>query len=284
MFRIKENRSTYFEVLKWASSFLEKNNQSSFAAEWLLRERLGWTKTELITHYHQPMPSAEIKQFETDINQFHEGRPMQQIVGHEWFYGRKFRVTEHTLIPRPETEEWLDRVLKVLPDRPLKVLDIGTGTGVIALTVKLERPLDTVTATDISVEALEVAQKNAELLSADVRFLKGSVFEPVAGEVFDVIISNPPYISHEEISLMDESVLKYEPKSALFAENEGLAIYEEIAKNVSAYLVAPGYAFFEIGFAQGEKVADLFEKALPKAKVEIWQDMNGLDRVIAVFR
>lgn len=284
MFRIEQNQPTYSEVLKRASSFLEKNGQSAFAAEWLLRERLMWSKTDLVTHFRQEIPVKQIKQFEKDINEFHHGKPMQHIIGHDWFYNRRFSVNEHTLIPRPETEEWLDRVLQILPDHPLTVLDIGTGTGIIALTVKSERPKDEVTATDISFEALQVAQKNARDLGVEVRFLEGSVFEPVAGERFDVVISNPPYIGEEEIKWMDQSVLEHEPKSALFAENEGLAIYEEIAENMTKFLAENGMAFFEIGFRQGAKVAELFRKYLPNATIEVWQDFSGLDRVVAVIR
>lgn len=283
MVGLPENQTTYVEVLKWASSFLEQNGQSGFAAEWLLRERCGWTKTELINHYRQQMPEDQRRQFEKDLTAFHQGQPMQHIIGHDWFYDRRFLVNEHTLIPRPETEEWLDRVLKILPDHPLTVLDIGTGTGVIALTVKLERPLAEVTATDISEEALRLAAENATELGAEVRFVQGSVFDPVAGERFDVIISNPPYISEKEIELMDQSVLDFEPESALFAENDGLAIYEIIAQKITRHLAPTGMAFFEIGFAQGKQVAAIFQQALPKARIEIWQDFNQLDRVVAVF-
>src|SRR5699024_1901604 len=136
------------------------------------------------------------KQFEADLAEFMAGKPMQQVIGHTWFYDRKFKVTKDTLIPRPETEEWIDRVLKLLPaDRAFDVLDIGTGTGVLAITMQLERPNDTVLATDISPEALQVAQKNNQLLEGDVSFRLGSLFEPVKDQRFDVILCNPPYIS-----------------------------------------------------------------------------------------
>ncbi len=280
---MSDTQATYFEVLKRASSFLEENNLSSFAAEWLLRERLEWSKTDLVKHYREPMTTAEIIAFTADVNQFYYGKPMQQIIGHDWFYNRKFIVNEHTLIPRPETEEWLDRVLKLLPNRPLKVLDIGTGTGVLAITHKLERPADDVTAVDISVEALKVAQQNAERLKAAVDFKKSDLFQALEGERYDLILSNPPYISESEIDLMDESVLKYEPKEALFAENEGLAIYEALALNIADYLTKKSSIFLENGYAQGEKVAAIFQTVLPDAKIEVWQDFNGLDRVVAIY-
>ena len=155
---------TYYEVLKRASSFLREIHHSSFVAEWLMRERLDWNKTELVINYQNIMPLAQIKQFEADFKAFLEGLPMQQIIGHEWFYNRKFKVTKDTLIPRPETEEWLERVLSILPKGPLDIVDIGTGIGVLGVTIKCERPENNVTITDISEDALLVAKENAETL------------------------------------------------------------------------------------------------------------------------
>ena len=273
---------TYYEVLDRASSFLSELNHSSFVAEWLMRERLDWSKTELVMQYRNVMPVSELKQFERDFEQFLKGLPMQQIIGHEWFYNRKFKVTEDTLIPRPETEEWLEQVLTDLPQEPLTVVDIGTGTGIIGLTVKLERPADDVTITDISKEALDVAKENAQVLGAEVTAELGDLFEPLVGKKFDAIISNPPYISEAEINVMDQSVLDYEPKSALFADEDGLAIYKRMAESIEKYLKPNGRIYLEIGYQQGDSVSRLFKNAFPDAKVTIWQDFNQLDRVVAV--
>ena len=273
---------TYYEVLDRASSFLRELNHSSFVAEWLMRERLDWSKTELVMQYRNVMPVSELKQFERDFEEFLKGLPMQQIIGHEWFYNRKFKVTEDTLIPRPETEEWLEQVLTDLPQEPLTVVDIGTGTGIIGLTVKLERPADDVTITDISKEALDVAKENAQVLGAEITAELGNLFEPLVGKKFDVIISNPPYISEDEINVMDQSVLDYEPKSALFADEDGLAIYKRMAESIEKYLKPNGRIYLEIGYQQGDSVSRLFKNAFPDAKVTIWQDFNQLDRVVAV--
>lgn len=273
---------TYYEVLDRASSFLSELNHSSFVAEWLMRERLDWSKTELVMQYRNVMPVSELKQFERDFEEFLKGLPMQQIIGHEWFYNRKFKVTEDTLIPRPETEEWLEQVLTDLPQEPLTVVDIGTGTGIIGLTVKLERPADDVTITDISKEALDVAKENAQVLGAEVTAELGDLFDPLVGKKFDVIISNPPYISEDEINVMDQSVLDYEPKSALFADEDGLAIYKRMAESIEKYLKPNGRIYLEIGYQQGDSVSRLFKNAFPDAKVTIWQDFNQLDRVVAV--
>lgn len=280
----KENETlTYYEVLERASSFLKEIRHSSFVAEWLMRERLDWTKTDLILNYNNEMPGESLRQFEQDFKAFLKGQPMQYIIGHEWFYNRKFKVTENTLIPRPETEEWLDRVLKELPDRKLNVLDIGTGTGVMGITLKLERPNDTVTATDISEAALKVAKENAKRLQANVSFKLGDLFDPVKEETFDLIVCNPPYIAEAEMDVMDSSVLAYEPKAALFAKEEGLANYKKIAESINEYLKPESCAFFEIGYKQGEKVSQLFKNALPEARIELWKDFNGHDRVVAVY-
>ena len=274
---------TYNEVLHRASSFLEKNNHSVFAAEWLMRERLNWTKTDLVRNFREEMPEEQAKQFKQDVKQFNDGMPMQHIIGHEWFYNRKFKVTNDTLIPRPETEEWLDRVLKMLPKKPLNVLDIGTGTGVLAITDKLERPEDVVTATDLSKEALQVASENAKALQADVTFKQGDLFAPIENETFDVVLSNPPYIGLDELNVMDQSVIDYEPKLALFAEDDGYLIYTRLADSIVNHLNPKAQIFLEIGYTQGKRVAETFKKTLPQAKIEIWKDFNGLDRVVAIF-
>lgn len=283
MFTENSSEPTYGEVLQRASSFLRDIRHSSFVAEWLMRERLGWSKTELILNYKNDMPKDQIEQFEADFKEFVEGKPMQQIIGHEWYFERKFNVTSDTLIPRPETEEWQNRVLENLSDQPLNVLDIGTGTGVLAITHQLERPNDSVIATDISPQALDVAKENAKRLEADVQFKLGHLLEPVEDEQFDLILCNPPYIGEDETKEMDQTVLDHEPKRALFAKDNGLAIYKELAESIPAYLKPRGRVFFEIGHQQGDAVTKLFDKTFPEATVECWQDFNQLDRVVAIY-
>ena len=278
-----QSKTTYREVLKWASSFLETCKREPIAAELLLKERLNWTKTDIMMHLNEEMPSDVTHQLLQDVSNHGSGMPVQQILGYGWFYERKFKVTKDTLIPRPETEEIVDNFLKgTSPDQKLTVLDIGTGSGIIGITIKKERPLFEVTATDLSSRALGVAQENAAILQAEVRFLAGDLTQPVKEETFDVIISNPPYISDDEISYMDESVLHYEPHLALFADNGGLAIYQRLAEETPAILNPGGEIFLEIGFKQGKKVQEIFQQAFPKAKVTIEKDMSGNDRLIRV--
>lgn len=272
--------ATYQEVLRWASSFLEKKGKEAYAAKWLLRERLMWTPTELALHLRKQMPENEREQFERDIRDHLKGLPVQYIVGHEWFYNRKFYVTSATLIPRPETEEWFDRYVRSLPKRPLKVADIGTGSGVLAISHKLERSQDTVIATDISEKALIVARENAKNWQAEVDFRKGDLTAPIKGEEYDVIICNPPYIGEQEQSLMDQSVLDHEPHSALFADNNGLGFYQRLAEEIPSCLKKEGQLFLEIGYQQAASISRIVQAAFPKAAVTVWQDLAGNDRVV----
>lgn len=274
---------TYREVLKWASSFLEDSGHEGVAAELLLRGRLDWTKTDFILQLNEQIPEEIKQQLIADVTQHSQGIPIQHLLGYEWFYNYRFKVTADTLIPRPETEEIVDIFLHQAPGRPLKVLDIGTGTGVIAITIKKERPQDDVTAVDLSAKALAVAKENAVALGADVQLLAGDLTVPVKDQQFDVVISNPPYIAEEEQVYMDKSVLTYEPKMALFAENHGLAIYQRLAEEIPAILKPTGQIFLEIGFRQGAAVKAIFKTAFPNADITIVKDMSGQDRLVQVL-
>ncbi|MFL2100318.1 peptide chain release factor N(5)-glutamine methyltransferase [Desemzia sp. FAM 23991] len=275
--------STYREVLKWASSFLESSGKEGIAAERLLMERQNWTRTNFVLHLHEEMPSDVKRQLLADIAEYGGGRPLQHILGYEWFYGLKFKVTHNTLIPRPETEEIVDRFLQQTKQKSsLKVLDIGTGTGAIAITIKKERPQYEVTATDLSAKALAVAKENAETNKVSVRFREGDLTHPVESEKFDVILSNPPYIGEDEKDVMDQSVLDYEPPMALFAENKGLLIYQRLATELPQLLLPNGQIYLEIGYKQGQKVKELFEQAFPNSLVRVEKDLSGHDRLLFV--
>ena len=186
------------------------------------------------------------------------------------------------MIPRPETEELVDWCLKSEPREALAVTDIGTGSGAIAISLKLERPTWQVTAVDISTAALAVARENARHLKAEVEFVTSDVLRQVT-QPQDVIISNPPYISSSEWELMDQSVREFEPKTALFAGNNGLAIYQQIALQSQTCLKPAGQIFLEIGFQQGPAVKEIFQNAFPQKKVCVKKDLLGNDRMVRVF-
>jgi release factor glutamine methyltransferase len=205
-----------------------------------------------------------------------EGRePLAYILGYREFYGRRFTVSSSVLIPRQETEILVETAIKYAKPNA-KLLDVGTGSGCIAITAKLERPDLQVTAVDISEAALEVAQQNAEDLNADIRFLNSDCFTALTGEWFDLIVSNPPYIGREE-PLMPE-VSDYEPSLALFADDHGTAFLKQLAKEGKSYLADGGILMSEIGYQQLDRTRTIFEEQ-EWTFLESAKDIAGHDRV-----
>lgn len=272
---------TYVEVLSRASSFLEAAGKEGYAIEYLFLARKNWDKTHWLMHMREEISLADEALIEKDLASLMKNIPPQYLLGYEYFFERRFKVTEDTLIPRPETEELVALCLSMNDNTPKKVVDIGTGTGAIAVSLKLERPDWEMTAVDISEGALKVAAENARNLQARISFKQSDVLSTIT-EKQDIIISNPPYISQSEWDLMDESVRTYEPKTALFAENEGLAIYQKIAAESRECLQPNGMIFLEIGFRQGQSVKGIFQTVYPEKEVTIHQDMSGNDRMVVI--
>lgn len=208
--------------------------------------------------------------------------PAQYIVGETEFADLTVAVDARALIPRPETEELVALILAENTSENLKVLDIGTGTGVIALSLAKAKPTWQVTASDISSAALELAQENAQKNNiTNVNFTLSDVFSNIS-EKYDVIVSNPPYISEKEKVDMAQNVLAYEPHLALFAADEGLAIYEKIAAGAERYLTETGKIYLEIGHLQGRSVSQLFRDQFQRKTVQVKQDLAGKDRMIRI--
>lgn len=274
---------TYFEVLKWASSFLEGHEKDVNIAEYLLLEYNQWTKTDLLMHFKQVVPKDIVDRLSRDLEKISQDYPPQYLIGSCEFYGERFIVSEDTLIPRPETEELVELCLTENDMMSKQVVDIGTGTGIIAISLKLHRPDWKISAVDLSSKALEIARTNAKQLQTEIDFFEGSTLEPVKDKKFDIIISNPPYISTNEWDKMDESVRLHEPKLALFAENDGLAIYEKIAREAVSALTVDGRVYLEIGYLQGERVSQIFQHYFPEKIVEVVKDMSGHDRIVKVY-
>lgn len=273
----------YVEVLKWASSFLEEKGYEPYLAEYLLQERQGWSKTDLISRLRQPVEAEVLEQLQQDLAAVVKGLPAQYVIGSCEFYGYRFKVTPDTLIPRPETEELVQRCLQNNDkNRRLKVLDIGTGTGAIAISLKKEAPNWEVTAVDISSAALAVAQENSQQLATKIHFVESDLTHEVQNETFDIIISNPPYIAATEWDVMDESVREHEPKLALFAENNGLAIYQRLANEVLTISDADVKIYLEIGYQQGAAVQGVFAKTLPQKTISVQKDLFGQDRMVII--
>lgn len=208
-------------------------------------------------------------------------KPAQYIIGQADFYGMQLTVDERVLIPRPETEELVELILAENPETNLSVLDIGTGSGAIALALAKNRPNWSVTAADISQEALELASENAKNQNLQIFLKKSDCFTEIS-EKYDIIVSNPPYISREDESEVSLNVLHSEPHLALFADEDALAIYRRIAEDAKDYLKDGGKIYLEIGYKQGQSVPELFRKHLPEKRVRTLKDQFGQDRMVVV--
>ena len=207
--------------------------------------------------------------------------PAQYIIGHAEFFGMQLKVDERVLIPRPETEELVELILAENSEENLKVLDIGTGSGAIALALAKNRLNWSVTAADISQDALDLASENAKNQKLNIFFKKSDCFAEIS-EKYDIIVSNPPYISREDASEVGLNVLHSEPHLALFADEDGLAIYRRIAEDAKDYLKDGGKIYLEIGYKQGQSVPELFRKHLPEKRVRTLKDQFGQDRMVVV--
>lgn len=276
---------TNFEALTRASSFLEENKREKEVARYLLQHVLQKNYSELMMTIYDEITPEAYQTFWAYIEEHATGRPFQYITGQETFYGRDFLVNEHVLIPRPETEELIEEVKKRVArlfeeHKTLKIADIGTGSGTIALTVKKEISSAEVTATDISTEALVVAKKNAERLKAKVEFKQGDLIAPIADQKWDIILSNPPYIGSHEAESLSDTVIDYEPHLALFAAEDGLQLYRKMTEQLPGIMNAPSFIGFEIGYAQGPAVQKMLQNAFPLADVEIVQDINQKNRFV----
>lgn len=273
-----------YKAQQRAFSLLEEKGLDSGSVRILLEHVTGFSYSQLLANMQEPLTEEQSKLFWEKVEILQTGMPIQYITEEEQFYGRTFKVSESVLIPRPETEELIleatKRISRIFSKSQLKLADIGTGSGAIAVTMKLEVPGLDVTATDLSEAALLIARENATRLQADITFLQGDLAEPLNDEKWDVVLSNPPYIANDEAALMHQTVLDYEPHLALFAEEDGLYCYRKLAQQLPTMMKTPALIGLEIGYLQGPAVKALFEQAFPQATVEIVKDINGKDRMI----
>lgn len=273
-----------YEALHRATEALEQHRREPHAAWLLLQWVTQKTRTALLADQQDYLTHEQTKVFNEGIIQLQQGMPIQYITGEEYFYGYRLEVNEHVLIPRPETEELvygaIERCKQLFTTKQLRVADVGTGSGAIAIAFKKEWPEAQVTATDISTDALTVARNNALANEADIRFIQGDLLIPIQHEKWDVILSNPPYIAKDEAVTMENTVLEFEPHQALFAEEQGLQFYRRLSQDLSTIVASPFLIGVEIGHLQGEAVYQLFHEAFPNAAVEIVQDINGKDRIV----
>ena len=239
--------------------------------------------TDFIMLLNTDVSEADMAFIATISKRLMQDEPAQYIVGNTEFHGLTLTVDARALIPRPETEELVSLILS--ENRTLSqasILDIGTGTGAIALSLAKQNQTWDITAADISSDALALASHNAiENAISTVSFVQSDVFRNLSG-CYDIIVSNPPYIAEVEKADMADNVLKYEPHLALFAENDGLVIYEAIAAQAGQFLTATGKLYLEIGYLQGKTVSQLFQEQFPRKRIRVLKDLSGKDRMVAI--
>jgi len=273
---IKELEQEYIQSLNQFYDSEESKSIFYLAATSILKV----TQSELLVKKDKVLAQKDTDALTKVLHTLKTGKPVQQVLGEAFFYGLSLKINEDVLIPRPETEELVDWVIKEIKDKKESVLDIGTGSGCIPIAIKKTLPSVEVSALDISVQALKVATANASLNEADIEFIEADILNYSSDKKYDVIVSNPPYIRQLEKADMQENVLAHEPHSALFVSDEDpLIFYNAISDFALNNLNPDGYLFFEINeFLWAETLQILIDKRFKN--IELRKDMQGKDRMI----
>ncbi|MEQ8414899.1 MAG: peptide chain release factor N(5)-glutamine methyltransferase [Imperialibacter sp.] len=257
-------------------------NEAQSITDYLLEGVLGITAGDRLAKKPLELSDADLATLDDTVERLKNEEPVQHVVGYGWFYGRKFFVNKDVLVPRPETEELVHWVVNSHESSgALNLLDIGTGSGCIPITISLEAPNIQCEGWDISEAALKTASENAAKLGANVLFKQVNILEAtIVNKAFDVIVSNPPYVRDSEKTLMSKNVLDYDPALALFVgDNDPLIFYKRIATLAKIGLKKEGWLYFEINEAFGKEMKDLLH-SLSYSNIELRQDINGKDRMI----
>ena len=280
---------TILDLLHWTREHFESRGIDTprLDAECLLAFALGVDRLRLYVDFDRPVSLDERAPFRDLVRRRADERvPVSMLVGGKEFWSLPLRLTGDVLTPRPETETLVAAALELLPDRDaeVRVLDVGTGSGAVALALARERPKARITATDVSAPCLEIARENAEALgmSDRFRFLQGPGFEPVSGESFDLVVSNPPYLAENGRAALPPE-LAHEPRSALFAGPEGLDVLRVLASGVCGMLTPGAGAAFELSPEQAPRVADWCRDA-GLLDVTMHRDLGNRDRVVSARR
>ena len=275
------------QAITKACLLLRRQGKEESLARFLLMYMLDESPQLFSNSFSEQMSKEnENKYFSLIEKHIEEDVPLSHLVGFEYFYDRKYKVTKDVLSPRMETEELIYRVVEYVKSTKknnLKILDLCTGSGIIAITLKKELSqfsIDVV-ASDISEEAIKVAKENAHVHDATIKFIQSDIFDNIADK-FDIIVSNPPYIDRKDEVTMQDNVLKYDPHLALFAEEEGMYFYRKIIEQANDYLNENGVIFFEIGYDQKDKIIKLAD--LNGYSAEVYKDINGRDRMAFLVR
>ena len=278
---------TVRRLLAWTEDFLRKKGieAARLEAQILLAHALGCKKIDLYVRHEEEPAEDRRTAFREMIKKRAEGMPVAYLVGHREFYSLEFAVSPAVLIPRPETETLVMEALRRL--KPLaapRVLDLGTGSGAIAVAIAKQHQTAQVVAVDVSPAALAVASSNAQRhgVAERVTFVEGDLFGPVAGQTFDLIVSNPPYIAPAEFPSLDVGVRDFEPRGALDGGPDGLDFYRRIAAQAADFLAAGGAVLVEMGATQDAPVRELFAARLEPGPT--YKDPAGRPRVVAAKR
>ena len=268
-------------ILK-ACLLLRRQDKEESLAKFLLMYMLDETVEQFSNKLSEELSVEQENRYFDLINKnINEDTPLSHLVGFDYFYDRKFKVTKDVLSPRMETEELIYKVLEHIKKSKkdsFRILDLCTGSGIIAITLKKEivEKYTEIVASDISEKALSIAIENANNNNANITFIKSDLFDNISGK-FDLIISNPPYISYKDKIIIKDSVLNYDPHLALFAEEDGIYFYRKIIENAVHYLSKDGVIFFEIGYDQKEKIFELGKNN--NFITTVYKDINDRDRI-----
>jgi release factor glutamine methyltransferase len=271
---------TILKVLSWTRGYLNEKGieNARLEAEWMLCSALGLDRVGLYVNYDKPLTTSELTVFRTMVGRRARREPLQYILGSQDFFGLDFEVSPGVLIPRHDTEVLVQEALNRIPKRA-KILDIGVGSGCIAVALAKNLHDAEIFGVDSSPEALVLADRNANRHGVTLHLLHGSLFEPVAGQRFDLIVSNPPYIRTADLSGLQPEVRDYEPRDALDGGVDGLDLYRRIIPESPDYLNAGGWLLLEMGLDQAHDVLALFEETGSFCEMFTAKDPGGIERV-----
>lgn len=273
---IKELHQTLKSTLVEIISEFEMNDHLRLIFE----EVFDYTKADIVLNGEKVLTLPELEKVEKIVERLSVGEPIQYILGYCYFYGRKFITDSRALIPRPETEELVSIVLEKEKSQALSILDIGSGSGCIPISLKLEGGYNKVDGIEVSAEAIEQSIQNARALGAKLDFVKMDILKEQPSLKYDIIVSNPPYVKKEELNILDKNVIEYEPVIALAPEDDDpLIFYKRILAINENILEKGGRLYFEIHEDLGNEVLELF-KPYNYSQVELKEDMFGKDRFV----
>ena len=271
----------YAQVFSQYEKQLKSVGEDKENLTYVFRELKDWSALDFLLHQNKEVSFEDENLLKDIFKQLRNHQSPQYITGKAYFRDLVFRVDERVLIPRPETQELVDLILSENDSKKVSLLDIGTGSGAIAISLKYERPDWEVTASDISKGALSLAQENAQTHDVEINFLQSDTFSNIS-EKFDIIVSNPPYISYKDKDEVGINVLASEPHLALFADEDGFAIYRQIIEQSSNFLSEQGKIYFEIGYKQGSEIQNLLKHYYPDKHVRLLKDIFGKDRMVVM--